>query len=176
MLLVDRESRVTSNVKKGAAEQMLRTQRIGMLLAGGVGAALIGLGGSAVTVLAADGTTAATSAKHAAGKPDPQTQADRKAGHKAIHAAVFQAEAEVLGMKPEELRDALKHGKSVGDLAEAKGISKETFADRLATQVKPYLDRLYEEKKISKSQEERTLKSIRAGHIPGWERHHHKKH
>jgi uncharacterized protein YidB (DUF937 family) len=155
---------------------MLRTQRIGMLLAGGVGAALIGLGGTAATALAADGTTAATSARHAAGQSGQQSLADRKASYKAIATAVFEAEADVLGMKPEELRDALRHGKSVGDLAQAKGINKEQFADRLATQVKPSLDKLVNEKKISKPQEERTLKAIRAGHIPGWERHHHKKH
>jgi uncharacterized protein YidB (DUF937 family) len=155
---------------------MLRTQRIGMLLAGGVGAALIGLGGTAATALAADGTTPATSARHAAGQSGQQSLADRKASYKAIATAVFEAEADVLGMKPEELRDALRHGKSVGDLAQAKGINKEQFADRLATQVKPSLDKLVEEKKISNRQEERTLKAIRAGHIPGWERHHHKKH
>jgi uncharacterized protein YidB (DUF937 family) len=153
---------------------MLRTQRIGMLLAGGVGAALIGLGVSAATALAADSPNTA-GAKHAAGQSGQQSRADRKSAHRAIAAAVFEAEADVLGMKPEELRDALRHGKSISELAQAKGLNKEQFADRLATQVKPSLDKLVDEKKISQAQEERTLKFIRAGHVPGWERHH-KKH
>jgi uncharacterized protein YidB (DUF937 family) len=139
---------------------------------------MLGLAGVLTPALAADNAAPAVQGQKAAagqaGQQSDHHKPDRKGDRRAVREAIFVAEAQVLGMKPEELRDALKHGKSVGELAEAKGISKAQFADRLATQVKPSLDKLVAEKKLSQKAEDKILAAIRAGHIPGWERHHHK--
>lgn len=156
---------------------MLNVGRIGTLLVGGTGGVMLGLAGMVTPALAADNTAPAVHGQQAAaGQSGQQSDRkhDRKGDRRAVREAIFVAEAQVLGMKPEELRDALKHGKSISELAEARGISKEQFADRLATQVKPALDRLVEQKKLTPKAEDRILRAIRAGHIPGWERHHHK--
>ena len=134
----------------------------GKFVIGGLGGALLGgslLGGAATNAFAAATAT-------------NDTHADRRA----VAAAVFESEADVLGMKPADLRAALKSGQTVEQLAAAKGLSQDQFADRLATAVKPALDQLVASKQITQAQEDRVLKRIRAGHIPFWNGlHHHKK-
>jgi hypothetical protein len=133
----------------------------GKFVIGGVGSAVLGaslLGVSATNVFAANG-------------PANDKHADRQA----VVRAVFESEADVLGIKPEDLRAALKSGKTVEQLAAAKGLSKDQFADRLATAVKPALDKLVDSKQITQAQEDGVLKRIRAGHIPFWDGRHHKK-
>ena len=140
----------------------------GKFLIGGVGTAVLGaslLGASATNVFAA-GTS---------GKPAAAAAGDRHADRRAVARAIFESEADVLGMKPEDLRAALKSGKTVEQLAAAKGLSKDQFADRLATSVKPALDKLVDSKQITQAQEDLVLKRIRAGHIPFWNGVHHKK-
>jgi hypothetical protein len=141
----------------------------GKLVIGGMGSAVLGaslLGVTASNAFAA-GTSGTPAAAGAAAKHD---RSDRRL----IMAAVFAAEATVLDMKPEDLRGALKNGKSVSDLAAAKGLNKDQFADKLANTVKPALDKLVDAKKISQAQDDRTVARIRAGHIPLWEGIHHK--
>ncbi|HEX6348519.1 MAG TPA: hypothetical protein VF160_03920 [Candidatus Dormibacteraeota bacterium] len=141
----------------------------GKFVIGGVGTAVLGaslLGATATNVFAA-GTT---------GKPATAAPAnDRHADRREIAKAIFESEADVLGMKPEDLRAALKSGKTVEQLAAAKGLTKDQFADRLATSVKPALDKLVDSKKITQAQEDLVLKRIRAGYIPFWNGVHHKK-
>ena len=146
---------------------------IGKLVLGGAGAALLSgslLGAQATNAFAAGPTQGATPAKSTAptAKPDPS---DRRF----IRRAVFAAEATVLGLKPEDLRSALRSGKTVAELARAKDMSKELFADRLATTVKPDLDKLVDTHKISRTQADKVLAGIRAGHVPFWNGIQHKK-
>jgi uncharacterized protein YidB (DUF937 family) len=78
-------------------------------------------------------------------------------------------------MKPEELREALRSGKTVEQLAAARGMNKDQFADRLAHNLKPRLDALVKAGKITEQQEDRVLKAIASGRIPFWNgihRHH----
>jgi hypothetical protein len=141
----------------------------GKLVIGGVGSALLGaslLGVTASGALAA--TTSGSPAAAAGAKHDPS---DRKL----IRAAVVAAEATALGMKPEELRAALKSGKTVAELAAAKGMSRDQFADKLANTVKPDLEKLVDAKKISQAQADRVVARIRAGHVPFWNGLRHKK-
>ena len=129
---------------------------------------LAALGATSAPVLAASTSTATAPARahHA--------RHDQHQDRRQMARVVFEAEADVLGIKPEELRSDLKAGKSVSDLAKARGISKEQFADRLATAAKPGLDKLVDSKAITADQAQRRLARIRAGHIPFWERHDHK--
>jgi len=141
------------------------------LVIGGVGSAVLGaslLGVTASNAFAAGTSGTPAAAAGAAAKHD---RSDRRL----ILAAVFAAEATVLDMKPEDLRTALKNGKSVSDLAAAKGMNKDQFADKLANTVKPALDKLVDAKKIRQAQDDRAVARIRAGHIPFWEGRHHKK-
>jgi hypothetical protein len=146
---------------------------IGKLVLGGAGAALLAgslLGAQATNAFAAGPTPGATPAQSTAPatKPDPS---DRKF----IRRAVFAAEANVLGLKPEDLRSALRSGKTVEQLAQVKDMNKEQFADRLATAAKPDFDKLVDAHKISRAQADKVLAGIRAGHIPFWNGIHHKK-
>jgi hypothetical protein len=142
------------------------------LVLGGAGAATLGaalLGASATSAFAATPTpTTAASPAAPSAKHDPS---DRRL----IRAAVVAAEAAALDMKPEDLRAALKAGKTVEQLAQARGMNKDQFADKLATTVKPALDKLVDDKKITRAQADKVLARIRAGHIPFWNGIHHKK-
>ncbi len=139
------------------------------LVLGGAGVTVLGaglLGASATSAFAA--TPAATATAAPSAKHDPS---DRRL----IRAAVVLAEATALDMKPEDLRAALKSGKTVEALAAAKGMNKDQFADKLANTVKPALDKLVDDKKITRPQADKVLAHIRAGQIPFWNGIHHKK-
>ncbi len=145
---------------------------IGKLVLGGAGSALLGvslLGAQATTAFAATPSPTATPAA-----PAPAAKADRS-DRRLVVRAVFTAEAAVLGTKPEDLRAALKSGKTVEQLAAAKGLNKEQFAVRLATAVKPALDKLVDAHTITRAQADKVLDRIHAGHIPFWNGIHHKK-
>jgi hypothetical protein len=138
------------------------------------GAALLTLT-AAAAAFASSGTDGAFAAKppaaasHDKHKPDGKTDKEQRA---LIGRAVFESEADVLGLTPDQLRDALRHGKSVEELARDRGMNKEQFADRLATNLRPRLAQLVDSHKITQAQADRVLDGIAKGHIPGWERHH----
>jgi hypothetical protein len=143
----------------------------GKFVIGGVGSAV--LGASLLGVTASNAFAATTS-----GSPATSTAAGAKhdpSDRRLIRATVFAAEATALDMKPEDLRTALKNGKTVSDLAAAKGMNKQQFSDKLANTVKPALDKLVDAKKISQAQDDRVVARIRAGHVPFWNGVHHKK-
>ena len=139
-----------------------------LVLGGGV-AGLLGiaaLGATATPVLAATTPTAAAPAHTAKHKP-----VDNRQDRRQVARVIFESEADVLGITPTELRADLRKGVSVSDLAQQKGITKEQFADRVATAAKPGLDKLVDSKQITADQEQAVLKAIRAGHIPYWDNH-----
>jgi hypothetical protein len=100
-------------------------------------------------------------------RPDGKTD---KEARSLIARAVSEAEADVLGMKPEALRDALRHGKSVEELARDRGMNKDQFADRLKTSLRPRLEKLVDSHKITQAQADTGLDQVAKGQIPGWER------
>ena len=133
-------------------------------------AALLSLGAAGVIAQAANpnpnAPTAAAGTKHS-----NDTHADRRA----IAKAVFEAEADTLKLTPEQLRQALKDGKKVSDLANDRGMNKDQFAKALGTNLKPRLDALVDHKVITRAQADKTLDRIAKGHIPFWNGvHHHK--
>jgi hypothetical protein len=155
--------------KREEVQEMFRIPFVKLVL-GGAGAAVLGvglLGGSATSAFAAANPTPAASPAAPAAKHDPS---DRRL----LRAAVVAAEAAVLDIKPEDLRAALKSGKTVEQLAQAKGMNKDQFADKLASTVKPALDKLVDAKQITRAQADKVLARIRAGQIPFWNGVHHK--
>jgi hypothetical protein len=149
----------------------LTVPTITKLVLGGGAAGLLGiatLGASATPVFAANTPTAASPAKGA------HKGHDNRQDRRQIERVLFEAEADVLGLSPEQLRDDIRKGESVSQLAADKGLTKDQFADRLATAAKPGLDKLVDSKQITADQEQKVLAAIRAGHIPHWDapKHH----
>ena len=106
----------------------------------------------------------------AAGNPQQQ-QGDNNARHhdrRAIRRAVIESEADVLGMRPEALVKALKDGRTVAELAKAKGLTKAQFTARLLVDLTLRLDRLVDNKVITPAQAKKVLAHIAGGHVPFW--------
>ena len=138
------------------------------LSAAGV-AALLSVG--AMSALAASPspkpTPTATGTQQAAG--------DRHADRRAIRRAVVEAEADLLGIKPEQLLKDLKAGQKVSDLAKDKGMTKEQFETKLVANLKPRLEALVDHKTITQAQADRVLDRIAKGYVPFWDGIHRRK-
>jgi len=135
----------------------------------GTAAALLSLGVAAGLAQAASPSpnpSAAASAKGA--KHDART--DRRL----IVVAVIEAEADVLHITPGQLRDDLKHGQTVADLAKDRGMTKEQFAAKLVANLKPRLEALVDHKQITQAQADKVLDRISKGFIPFWNGIHHR--
>src|SRR5207245_8708353 len=103
------------------------------------------------------------------------TASDSHADRRAVRRAVVEGEADVLGIKPEELVKDLKAGQKVSDLAKTKGMTKEQFAARLTTKLKPMLEALVDHKVITKVEADRVLDRIAKGYVPFWDGLHRRK-
>jgi hypothetical protein len=102
-----------------------------------------------------------------AASPTPTT--DQRSDRRAVARAVFESEAAVLGLTPKTLREDLRKGQKVSDLAKDKGMTKEQFATRLVTNVKPRLAALVDHKVITQAQADKVIDRISNGHIPFWD-------
>ena len=130
------------------------------------------IGAAGVAVLLSAGAVSALAASPsprptpAAGTTQPST--DRHADRRAVRRAVIEAEADVLGIKPETLVKDLKEGQKVSDLARDKGLTKEQFETRLVANLKPRLETLVDKKVITQAQADKILDRISKGHVPFW--------
>jgi membrane-bound lytic murein transglycosylase B len=133
-------------------------------------AALLSVG--AMSVSAASPTPKPTpSAAAGAQKPSADSRADRRA----IRRAVIEAEADVLGIKPETLLKDLKSGQKVSDLAKDKGMTKEQFETKLVANLRPRLEALVDHKTITQAQADKVIDRINKGYVPFWDGVHRKK-
>ena len=144
------------------------------IVLGGAGTALLGVAAFATAVPAAAASSVPVAAAQKAHKA-PGT--DRHSDRALIRRAVTESEADALGLTPEQLRDDLKSGRSVEDIAQAQGMTKDQVVDKTATALKPRLDQLVDAKKITRAQADKALDHVRKGHLPGWkgDHHHHSK-
>jgi hypothetical protein len=114
-----------------------------------------------------------------AASPSPTTKpvaaAKPAAAVRAVRLAVFESEADVLGITPKTLRSDLKQGQKVSDLARDKGMTKEQFAAKLVLSVKPRLEQLVAHKVITQAQADKLIDRISKGHIPFWDGAHPRK-
>jgi uncharacterized protein YaiL (DUF2058 family) len=106
-------------------------------------------------------------AQAASPSPTPKPAAVAKP-LRAVSLAVFESEADVLGITPKALRTDLKQGQKVSDLARDKGMTKEQFAAKLVDSVKPRLEQLVAHKVIRQAQADKVIDRISKGHIPFW--------
>jgi len=131
------------------------------------------IGAAGVAALLSAGVVSAATPTPSPSKPTAagtqQPSADRHTDRRAVRRAVIEAEADVLGIKPEELVKDLKAGQKVSDLAKAKGLTKEQFTARLIANLKPRLDALVDHKVITRTQADKVLDWIQTGHIPFWD-------
>lgn len=110
-----------------------------------------------------------------AASPSPSPSATTKApatdhpDRRAIARAVFESEADVLGIAPKTLREDLRKGQKVSDLAKDKGMTKEQFEAKLVANVKPRLAALIDHKVITQAQADKVIDRISTGHIPFWD-------
>ena len=100
---------------------------------------------------------------------------DRHADRRAIRRAIIESEADILGIKPEQLVKDLKAGQKVSDLAKDRGMTKEQFAARLAVNLKPRLEALVDHKVITQAQADKVLDRIAHDYVPFWDGIHHRK-
>ncbi len=104
--------------------------------------------------------------------PSASTKApatDHRADRRAIARAVFESEADVLGITPKTLRADLRKGQKVSDLAKDKGMTKEQFETKLIASVKPRLAALVDHKVITQAQADRVINRISKGYVPFWD-------
>lgn len=104
-----------------------------------------------------------------------QTVPDPRADRRAIFRAVFESEADVLGLSPKTLRQDLRSGQKVSDLAKDKGMTKEQFETSLIASVRPRLETLVDHKVITQAQADKAIDRISKGHVPFWDGIHRRK-
>lgn len=133
----------------------------------------IGAGGAGLLAVGAFGATptlaATTPTPKASASPRAGTNThDRRQDRRQVARVVFEAEADVLGIKPEDLRQDLRQGKTVAQLAGAKGMNEQQFGQAAAKAAKPGLDKLVDAKAITAEQAQRVEQRLDSGHVPFW--------
>ncbi len=129
----------------------------------GAAAALLSLGiAGGLAQAASPSPNPAPAASANPTKPDPHK--DRRA----IRLAVLESAADVLHLTPAQLREDLRQGQKVADLAKDQGMNQDQFAIKLAASVKPRLEALVAKKEITQPQADKVLDRISKGHIPFW--------
>jgi hypothetical protein len=125
-------------------------------------AALLSLGVAGGLAQAATPSPTPKASTTVPAKPDPRS--DRRA----VRRAVFESEADVLGITPKTLRADLRMGQKVSDLARDKGMTKEQFETKLLAVLKPRLEAMVEHHVITQARADRVMDRISKGHIPFW--------
>jgi hypothetical protein len=137
-------------------------------------------GGAAATILSLGVAGGLAQAASPSPSPSPttstsSTSAESRADRRAVVVAVVESEADVLGIKPEQLRADLKAGQKVSDLARDKGMTKEQFEARKVAALKPRLEQLVARKQITQARADRIIDRISKGHVLFWDGVHRKK-
>ena len=80
----------------------------------------------------------------------------------------MRAEAKALNLTPRQLRQDLRSGTSVEELAAKAGMDKAQFTAAVISKLKPMLDKLVSAGKIKQAQEDALIKRVQKGFLPGW--------
>jgi membrane-bound lytic murein transglycosylase B len=86
---------------------------------------------------------------------------------RAVAVAVLEAEAQVLGLQPKELRADFRAGTTVQALAAQRSITEAQFQTQLTADVKPLLDQDVQQGTITSTQEQSVLRRL-GRVIPNW--------
>ncbi len=152
------------NISSVSLGTKLAAGAVGLLIVGGGAAAVIHFRQSSNhTVQAAAPTPSATAspAMHSPGS------AKNSEAAKQLRMAVVAAEAQVLGIKPQELAADVKQGKTVHQLASDKGLSEDQFRTQYQAALKPLLDSQVQNGTLTSAQEK---KALEAKKIPNWDK------
>ncbi len=128
----------------------------------GTAATMISLGVAGGLAQAAPSPTPTPAAAANPAKPDPHKDL------RLIRLAIFESEADVLHITPAQLREDLRHGQKVADLAKDRGMTKDQFAAKLVVSLKPRLETLVDKKEITQAQADKVLDRISKGYVPFW--------
>ena len=140
----------------------------------GIGA-LMFLSPLSAPVMAAAAPVAAKVAASQPGQASAPAGHDRRQDRRVARTDYLQASAQVLGMKREELVKALKGGQTLEQLAGAKGMNKDQFADAVVKAIKPLLDKDVDSHRLTQAEADRILKALQSGRLPWWNGRHPKK-
>jgi hypothetical protein len=139
------------------------------VVAAGIGAlALLG-GGVAVGTHLGDGGTPTSSVAPVVASPVPapsQSPAKNAAAQVARRAAVA-AEVQVLGVTAKELNADVKAGKTVQQLATAKGLTQAQFQTQYDAALQTQLDQAVTAGTLTQAQEQQAMKRLTTA-IPNW--------
>ena len=100
--------------------------------------------------------------------PTPRPSGTPNPALRVVAAAVLEAEAQVLGIQPRELRSDFKAGTTLQSLAAQKNISEAQFKAQLAADLKPILDQDVQQGTITSAQEQAVLRRV-AAVVPNWD-------
>ena len=139
------------------------------VVGGGAAAALLSLG------LAGGLAQAASPSPSPSPSATAPSSADRHADRRLVVQAVLESEADVLGMPEGNLVADLKKGQKVSDLAKAKGMTEQQFADKMIVALRPRLEQLVDHKQITQARADRIIDRISKGHVPFWNGAHRRK-
>jgi uncharacterized protein YidB (DUF937 family) len=78
--------------------------------------------------------------------------------------------AKALGISPQELKQQLASGKTIKDIATAKGMDEDTFRNNLVNAAKADLDAKVAAGKLTQQQEDNTLNKLKTGPLPRWDK------
>ena len=87
---------------------------------------------------------------------------------KALGQETFNAEASVLGISTTDLMQDLHSGKTVKDLAAAKGMDENAFRAAYVAKIKSDLAALVSKGTITQAQADKVAQMAQNGPIPGW--------
>lgn len=97
--------------------------------------------------------------------PDMDQMHSWMMGSGGMHEIVWKAVAETLGLTPDELTQEISDGKSITQLAEEKGISKDQLAAALESTMKAGLAKAVEDKVITQEQADQMLEHMDGNYI-----------
>lgn len=132
------------------------------------GLALLG-GGLALGAHLGGGVQASSSTAVVAPTPSasPSPAAKNSAAAQAVRRAALAAEAQVLGTTTKQLNADVRSGRTVQQLAAAKGLSQPQFQTQFQAALKTQLDQEVAAGTVTQAQEQQALKRLTAA-IPNW--------
>ncbi|HEV2217806.1 MAG TPA: hypothetical protein VGV88_09545 [Candidatus Dormibacteraeota bacterium] len=97
--------------------------------------------------------------------------AENTAG-RAYTQALMTAAAKALGITPEQLKADLAKGMTLHQIADAQNppVTEAQFRSRLIANLKPVLDAMVANKRITSEQEQKILQQLQTGPIPFWDK------
>ena len=85
-------------------------------------------------------------------------------------AAYLNAAAKTLGISVDELKQDLKSGQSLHQVADSKNVSEAQFRSSVIATLTPELDTAVKNGKLTKQQEQAILQQLKTGKLPLWDR------